>query len=181
MPPYNPKHHHRRSTRLKGYDYTLPGGYFVTILTSQREMLFGTVVNGEMQLNELGEIVNQEWLRTEEIRPYVSLDTFIIMPNHLHGINNLLDVRATGRSPLLPTEYSPPGPAPKSLGAIIAGFKAAATIRINKHRHTPSQSVWHRNYYDRIIRDDDELHKIRNYIVNNPLAWDDDEHNPIIR
>ncbi len=80
--------HHRRSIRLKGYDYTQAGAYFVTICTVQREEIFGEVVNGEMRLNPLGEIVREEWLKTAEIRSNVELheDEFVIMPNHVHGI-----------------------------------------------------------------------------------------------
>ncbi len=93
--------HRRRSTRLQGYDYRNAGAYFISICTWQREILFGDVIDREIKLNELGEIVQDEWLRTEVIRPdRVSLDAFVIMPNHLHGIIFLHDVGATGRSPL---------------------------------------------------------------------------------
>ncbi|MDH3944096.1 MAG: hypothetical protein OEV06_08395 [Anaerolineae bacterium] len=172
----NPKHN-RQSTRLKGFDYTLPGAYFITILTFKRQMLFGEVSGGEMRLNEIGEIVHQEWLVTEKIRPYVSLDSFIIMPNHLHGIIFIQDVEATGRSPL-PNTSQPHGPTPKSLGAIIAGFKSAATRSINVRRQTPGHPVWHRNYYDRIIQDEKELIKFRGYIEDNPIRWEHDKENP---
>lgn len=88
MTAYDPNRHHRRSIRLKGYDYTQPGAYFITICTHERAHLFGAVVEGEMRLNEWGEIVREEWFKTAQIRPYVTLypDEFVLMPNHVHGI-----------------------------------------------------------------------------------------------
>jgi putative transposase len=83
---YNPLIHNRRSIRLKGYDYSQAGAYFITICTNQRQPLFGEILNGEMILSEIGQIAYNEWLKTPEIRPYVSLDVFAIMPNHMHGI-----------------------------------------------------------------------------------------------
>src|SRR5688572_7993039 len=85
---FDPKTHHRRSIRLKGYDYTQKGAYYITIVTYQRRHLFGVVVNGEMQLNELGEIACAEWFKTQELRADVELhgDEFVAMPNHIHGI-----------------------------------------------------------------------------------------------
>ncbi|RME36986.1 MAG: transposase, partial [Thermoflexia bacterium] len=87
MAPYDPDRHHRRSIRLRGYDYTQPGAYFVTICAYDREPLFGEVVDGEMRVNKWGEIVREEWFRTTQLRPYVVLydDEFVVMPNHIHG------------------------------------------------------------------------------------------------
>ncbi len=127
-----------------------------------------------MTLNEFGKVAEREWLRTTEIRPNVALDEFIIMPNHMHGIVVIVEsnVGATGRSPL------PKGPTPKSIGAIVAGFKSAVTKRINDLRGAPYKPVWQRNYYEHVIRNEDELNEIREYIVNNPLKWDLDSENP---
>jgi putative transposase len=85
---YNPERHHRRSIRLRGYDYTQTGGYFITIVAHERALLFGEIVNGAMRLNEYGQIVRDEWFRTAVVRPYVMLypDEFVVMPNHIHGI-----------------------------------------------------------------------------------------------
>ena len=85
---FDPQKHHRHSIRLKGYDYTQSGAYYVTIVVYQRQHLFGEVVNGEMQLNELGQIARDEWFKTAILRPYVELheDEFVVMPNHVHGI-----------------------------------------------------------------------------------------------
>ena len=185
--PYDPKRHHRRSIRLKGYDYTRPGVYFITICTHNREPLFGRVVDGDMVLNALGEIVREEWFRTARVQPYVELfpDEFVVMPNHVHGIVWIMETRdhtppvgATGRSPLRIPPAHPRGPAPHSLGSFIAGFKSAVTRHINEMRGTPGARVWQRNYYEHIIRDNRALNAIRCYIAENPLRWRLDRYNP---
>jgi REP element-mobilizing transposase RayT len=164
----------RRSIRLKDYDYSQAGAYFVTICTYNKEWIFGNVVNGEMMLDEYGKVAREEWDRSAEIRREVELDFFVVMPNHIHGIVVIVEsnVGATGRSPL------PKGPTPKSIGAMVAGFKSAATRRINELRGTPYKLVWQRNYYEHVIRNEDNLNEIREYIVNNPLKWDLDSENP---
>ncbi len=179
---------HRRSIRLKGYDYTQPGAYFVTICTHGREMLFGQVVNGEMILNEWGQIVWEEWFRTAHVRPYVRLydDEFVVMPNHIHGIIWIVatdtphemrpPVGATRR--VAPTDERPRGPLPCSLGAIIGQFKSIVTKRINARRGTPGAPVWQRNYYEHIIRTERALNAIRHYIAANPRRWHLDRDNP---
>jgi hypothetical protein len=99
---YNPKIHHRRSIRLKGHDYTQPGGYFITICTYRRDEIFGEVISGEMKLSPLGRIVEEEWFRSGEIRKEIQLfeDEFVVMSNHLHGINWITDpVGADGIRP----------------------------------------------------------------------------------
>jgi len=170
----NSDRHRRRSIRLKYYDYSQAGAYFVTICTYNKKCLFGEVIDGKMVLNQFGKVVEREWLRTTEIRPNMQLDKFIIMPNHMHGIVIIdeSNVGATGRSPL------PKGPTPKSIGAIAAGFKSVATRRINDLRGTPYTPVWQRNYYEHVIRNEDDLSEIREYIVNNPMKWDLDVENP---
>jgi len=165
----------RRSIRLQGYDYAQAGMYFFTICTYKRQLLFGNVTNGEMKLNDLGRIVCDEWRKSTNIRHELELDSIIVMPNHMHGIVRLNDpsiVGATGRSP------SPSGPSKHSLGAFIAGFKAATTKRINNVRSTPEARIWQRNYYEHVIRDEESLNRIREYILNNPSQWDLDPENP---
>jgi REP element-mobilizing transposase RayT len=171
--------HQRKSHRLSGYDYTLSNAYFVTMVTKDRECLFGRVFGDSMELNELGEIVLQEWLRTPEIRAEIGLDEFVIMPNHLHGIIHLRDVGAHGGAPLRTPSTGVAFRAPRSLGSFIAGFKSAATKRINILRHAPGVPVWQPNFYDRIIRDEDELNRIRQYIIDNPAEWAGDPENPL--
>jgi REP element-mobilizing transposase RayT len=186
-PSHNPKQKHRRSTRLKGYDYTQPGAYFVTICTYQREPLFGQVITGQVELSEYGQIVQGEWLKSPAIREEIELDQFVIMPNHLHGIVNIVPVGAKGPLPPSPktkdslhsSKSSWQGPVPTSLGSFISGFKSAVTKQINQSRQTPGQPVWQRNYYEHIIRSDRALDAIRQYIDQNPARWDLDRYNPI--
>ena len=125
-----------------------------------------------MVLSEYGQIVEDEWLRTPSIRSEVGLDTFVVMPNHVHGIVVIKEderpdasVGAHGRAPLR--------------AAFIAGFKSAVARRINALRGTPGAPVWQRNYYEHIVRDDAEINRIREYILNNPMNWALGENNPI--
>jgi len=173
----NIPYHHRRSIRLRGYDYSQAGAYFITICTHEQICLFGEIINGEMRLNDAGQIVHDEWLRTADIRPNVELDAFVVMPNHFHGIVFLSDESRRGDRPVAPT---PMGPTPHSIGAIMAGFKSAATKRINELRGTPGAPLWQRNNYEHIIRDDESLNSIREYITNNPLQWEMDRENPVM-
>ena len=168
----------RRSIRLKGYDYSSAGAYFVTICTQNRECLFGEVVDEEMSINEIGTIVQAEWMRTADIRSNVLTDQFIIMPNHIHGIWYLIE-RDDGRGVLqyATTESQFRSPS-QTIGAIVRGFKSAATKQINESRGTPGKPVWQRNYFERVIRDEDELNRIREYIIYNPLKWADEQENP---
>ena len=160
--------HQRRSIRLKGFDYAQSGAYFVTICTKDRECIFGKIVDEEMRLNDKGAIVYAEWLRTTEIRINVITDEFIIMPNHLHGIIMINNGR--GVLQYAPTE-SPFRSPSQTIGAIIRGFKSATTKQINELRGTPGKPVWQRNYFERVIRDEDELNRIREYIIFNPAKW----------
>ncbi len=178
---YDPDRHHRHSIRLRGYDYTQAGAYFVTLCAQRRECLFGTITAGEMVLNELGQIVHEEWKRSSEIRREIELDEFVVMPNHMHGIVWIVemnDVRADGRPPQPGRAPQPTQRAPKSLGSFVAGFKSAVTKRINEQRGMPRVPVWQRNYYEHIIRNDADLQRIRQYIVNNPLKWELDQLHP---
>ena len=182
--PYDPKKHHRRSIRLRGYDYTWPGAYFLTICTHNRVPLFGRVVDGEMVLNVFGEIVREEWFRSTEIRTEIELfpDEFVVMPNHIHGIVWIVGDTVGAQRRCAPTAtirgVTPNNVSPGSLGAIVRGFKSAVTKRINAHRGTPGARVWQRNYYERIIRDQRALNAIRRYILNNPWRWHLDRYNP---
>jgi REP element-mobilizing transposase RayT len=179
----------RRSIRLQGYDYTQPGAYFITICTQDRACLFGKVADGQMQLNDAGKTAEQCWQEIPSHFPTVVLDVFVVMPNHLHGIVVLNDyVGATHASPLQRNNASPVqngvspgrprGPQGRSIASIIGSFKSAVTKRINEIRMTPGASVWQRNYYEHIIRDDESLNRIREYIANNPLQWEFDRENP---
>jgi len=173
---FDPEQHRRRSTRAKWHDYGRAGRYFVTICAFERACLFGAIVDGRMSLSEAGTVVEWHWHETPQIRPYVTLDGFMIMPNHLHGV-----VSITPHSPIpgnRAADTAPRGTAPGSFGAIIQQFKAITTKRINADRGLSGVPVWQRNYYDHVIRDADDLERIRAYIAANPSRWLDDEHNP---
>ena len=148
--------------------------YFVTVCAHHRECVFGDIVDGQIALNEYGKIIETELLNTPSIRPEMQLDTFVIMPNHIHvivAINTLFDVvGAHGRAPL----HRPP----KSLGSFVAGFKSICTKHINQIRRTPAIPVWQRNYYEHVVRNEKSLREIREYITHNPLKWDLDRNNP---
>ncbi len=143
--------------------------------------MFGQISNGRMNLNTYGEIVKQELLETPEIRREMILDEWIIMPNHVHVIVIINEcdgniVGAHGRAPLQqkPRLYRKP----KSISSFIAGFKSKVTKRINETRNTPGKRVWQRNYYEHIIRNEKSYEKIKQYIIENPLYWPQDEENP---
>lgn len=189
---YDPSKHHRRSTRLQGYDYSQAGAYVITVVTQDRAHLFGEVVGDEMVLNEYGQIVLDEWQASAGIRKEIELDAFVVMPNHMHGIVVIVDdvVGASGGRPDVVTQHGRPpangrppvaptanGPKPKSLGAMVAGYKSAVTRRINALREMKDAPVWQRNYHDRIIRNERELNAFRKYIEENPLQWALDQEN----
>ncbi|MEW5958621.1 MAG: transposase [Chloroflexota bacterium] len=176
----------RRSIRLKDYDYSQSGAYFVTICTYRQSCLFGVVAAGQVRLNEYGRIAHTEWLKSAEIRQEIALDVFVVMPNHIHGIvwitspdRSIGNVRTHARKGDRPVALTPPrGPAPKSLGAFLAGYKSAVTKQINQVRDSPGTPVWQRNYYEHIIRTERALAAIRQYIAQNPLRWELDRYNP---
>lgn len=188
---YDPEKHRRRSIRLKGYDYTQAGAYFITLCTYERQCLFGEVVDGVMRLNQLGLIVREEWIKTALLRPRVVLDAFVVMPNHLHGIIVLNDIcRGTRqraptvpRAPKTPVQQCPTTeqfgkPTSDSIPTIVRSFKSATTKRINALRATPGAPVWQRNYYEHIVRNEHDLERIRQYIAENPARWHLDRENP---
>lgn len=190
---YNPAIHHRKSIRLKGYDYSQKGLYFITICTHDRIHLFGKIENGKMILNEFGEIAAREWERSEEIRNEIELCEYIIMPNHFHGIVKII-AGANGRSPvrgisgmqvnLFNREINIgkrgneiPGMKAKSISSLVSGYKSVVTKRINQIRSMPGEKLWQRNYWEHIIRNEEEYLRIANYIKNNPLKWYNDKLN----
>jgi len=179
------KQYRIESTRLREWNYSRYGYYFVTICTKDKQHFFGDIVGDKMQLSEIGKIVSGEWEKTENLRDYVKLDEWFIMPNHLHGIviieNEENVVETHGHASLHPT--SPFGntfkaPLPKAnLSNVIKGFKSASTWTI--HRKGFTDFAWQSRFYDHIIRNEKELHEIREYIVYNPLKWQFDEENKI--
>jgi putative transposase len=196
---YNPDKHHRRSIRLQGYDYRQAGAYYFTICSHQRQCLFGEIISGVMHPNIIGETVEAIWNNLPRHFPFIELDAFVLMPNHVHGIilitDNQFNCRGEAFGQLIsdsqPESFAPnalPSPSdnPKiphgtqsgSLGAILQNFKSVATRRVNRlTRH--KVTIWQRNYYEEIIRDEKAYENIRRYIIENPLRWDDDEENPL--
>lgn len=191
-PKFDPQKHHRRSIRLKHYDYSWAGAYFVTIVTWHRDALFGEIVNGEMILNKAGRIVLAEWQELSKRLGYVQLGEFVIMPNHIHFIIFIRDES----HPALPNEFvqdalirsgnasdevsqPPRGPKPASLGALVGQFKSRTTRRLWKIPELAKTPIWQRNYYEHIIRDERDLQNKTDYIEANPALWDKDDENPI--
>jgi REP element-mobilizing transposase RayT len=165
---YDPEIHDRHSIRLRGYDYSQPGRYYVTICTQNKEHRFGEVVEGEMHRNELGDYVGRCWQWLAQQYPYVVLDEWIVMPNHLHGIIVITGCRGASRS--APTKRKP-------LGRLVGAFKTVSRGRINQMGGTAGRALWQRDFYDRIIRSERELNSIREYIRTNPPRWASDPEN----
>jgi REP-associated tyrosine transposase len=158
----------RKSTRLPDYDYTLPGAYFITICTNAGECIFGEVIEEKLRLNQYGEIVNDEWIKTAQIRSFIELDSYIIMPDHFHGI---VIIKDTGTARRAPTAERFSKPVEGSLSTVIRSFKSAVTRRINILRETPGQTVWQRGYYEHVIRHNEKINLVREYIAYNPARW----------
>lgn len=180
---YDPEKHHRRSIRLRGYDYAQLGAYFVTLCAQGRECLFGEVVDGQMHANEYGEIAEYTWRDLVNHSAGIELDVFVIMPNHVHGILFWHDPAGVG-SVGAGSEPAPTATVNHNAGKrhglpeIIRQFKTFSGRRINECRHTPGVQVWQRNYYEHIIRNDQSLNRIRQYILDNPARWAMDRENP---
>ena len=173
---YNPLIHHRKSVRLKDYNYSNAGAYFITICTHEGERLFGKIKDEEMLLNEIGQIAYNEWLKTPEIRHNVTLVVFTIMPNHMHGILLLEETIKTPNVavnnmsvPTLPKFRSPSN----NIGAIVRGYKSAVTKQANLMNF--GGSVWQRNFHEHIIRDEASYQKISAYIIDNVATWHEDK------
>ena len=183
---YNREKHNRRSIRLKEFDYSQPGAYFLTICAHGGNCIFGDIVDGKIHLNKYGRIVENEWLRSPEIREEIELDMYQVMPNHFHTIvtivgangvrrrRNCRNSKGERRSPLQNERKINS----ESLSSLIYGFKSSTTSKIKKLPINPGVPIWQRNYFEHIIGNDKELYQIREYIINNPLKWELDEEHP---
>jgi REP element-mobilizing transposase RayT len=191
---YNPEIHKRRSIRLKGYDYSQAGLYFITICCENRICRFGKIENNEMILNEYGIIAYNEWVKLAERFQNFELDVFQIMPNHIHAIIALNDtVRATlavaqndavapVRVSLVDTQNDAviragASPAP-TISDIVGAYKSLvsnACLKIYKSKNETMGKLWQRNYYEHIIRNEKAYENIANYIINNPAKWQEDK------
>ena len=195
---YDPARHHRRSIRLKRYDYSRSGAYFVSICIQNRECLFGDIVDGAMVLNDAGILIQTVWDEIPLHYSGIETDEFVVMPNHVHGIivivgagpracpdhEHAMQNKETGQ----PSQTGQPqGVAPTlSLSDVVHRFKTMTTKRytdgVKQHGWLRfSGKLWQRNYCEHIIRHENELHRIRDYIVNNPMKWELDRENPNAR
>ncbi len=149
----------------------------MTVCTQDRACLFGDILDGQMRLNEFGGIVAWTWQDLPNHVPNVALDAFVLMPNHVHGIVVITDTVGAGSEPA-PTEPAPTNTKRYALPEIVRQFKTFSARRINKCRGTPGAAVWQRNYYERILRSEESLNQVRQYILDNPHRWAYDRENP---
>ena len=166
----------RRSIRLKGYDYTQPGAYFVTMLASGHKCIFGEILDHEIVLSILGKLVEKYWLEIPNHFYNAEVKPFSVMPNHIHGINTLQEDDRRGTIYRAPTEEEFGKPVTGSIPTIIRTYKAA--ISRQARRELDMVNIWQRNYYEHTIRNDKEYNDIWKYIAANPLKWIDDQLNP---
>ena len=195
---YNPKKHHRRSIRLKGYDYSQAGLYFITICVQNRKCLFSDITNGKIKLNDAGRMVENQWLALPQRFTNIHLHEYVVMPNHFHAIleivvgatlvvapnipiapNNPITQIKKGQQGLAPTN----NPNKKTVGNMVGAFQSIATVEYirgvkNHNWERFDKKLWQRNYWEHIIRNDTECNRIANYIINNPRKWDNDKFNP---
>ena len=171
MVRYNPNIHHRRSIRLKGYDYSQPGLYFVTSVCKNRVHFFGKIENGKMILNDAGKMVNDEWLKLPKRFQNIRLHEYIVMPNHFHAILEIVNQNNVVGATLVV--------APTTLGDIIGAFHSITTVEYIRGVKTQNwkpfdKKLWQRNYWEHIIRNEKSYNKISKYIKTNPDNWDND-------
>ena len=191
--------HNRRSIRLKGYDYSNPGKYSITICTHSRQCLFGNVADREMALNDAGKMVDTWWNKITEKFPNALLDVYQIMPNHFHAIVGITDPNTVGADPRVcpygidsqnqgghadpPQHGMDYEQRPASIPGIVQWFKTMTTNKyirgVREGQFLPfDRKLWQRNYYEHIIRNEKSLQRIRNYIINNPGQWEQDRNHP---
>jgi REP element-mobilizing transposase RayT len=168
----------RATTRLPHYDYTSPGAYFVTVCSYGRRSIFDDPATQTL--------VEEVWNQIPSHFPGARTDEFVVMPNHVHGIIWILgrdgsDGGARARQRMVGAQHAAPlrrNVAPGSLAAVVRSFKSAVTRRVNQMRGAPRAHVWQRNYYERVVRSEAELHSVREYIRLNPAKWELDRENP---
>jgi len=169
------------STRLKGWDYSSAGFYYVTICTKDKRPYFGIIGDGVVQLSAMGEIAISYWMEIPEHFSSVGIDEFVVMPNHVHGIvvirsDAISRVETPHVASLLPEEDKRQfGPLkPGSLSKIIQGYKSAVTRQVRLMGE--QDFAWQPRFYDHIIRDEEDLRRVREYIQGNSIKWELDEY-----
>lgn len=160
--PFDPDRQHRRSIRFQNQDYSRVDLYFVTVCVQGREHLLSEIVDGKVVLSPAGRIVDWAWNDLPKHYPHVRLDAFVVMPNHVHGVLEIMEAD-------LPRRHALP--------EVMRAFKSFSARRINRRQGTPGAPVWQRTYYDRILRDTRELEAVRRYIAENPTSWHEDLEN----
>ncbi len=178
---YAQDRHHRQSIRLPDYDYSQPGAYFITIVTRGRECLFGEISGGKMHLSDAGWIVWDVWNSLPARYPQITIGTAMVMPNHFHGVI-IIPVRAIHELPLqeIPLRGNTRLQRRRmTLPLVVGYFKMNTAKRINEILGSQGIPVWQRNYYEHIIRDDEEHKRIHLYIESNIDNWINDEENPL--
>lgn len=181
---YNPEIHHRKSIRLKGYDYSKAGAYFITICCEKHKCRFGKIIEKDMDakmiLNDFGTIAYQQWEKLPDRFTNIELDVFQIMPNHMHWIIFLTDyVSWTGASPACTNGVN--DEKPKDVGDIVGAYKSLVSnecLEIFKKKYPAKMmgKLWQRNYHEHIIRDEESYNRISEYIINNPANWKKDKY-----
>ena len=166
----------RKQNRWFGYDYSMPGQYYITICTQNRIPHFGEVIDGKMILNDLGEIVNECWFDLPNHYKHCQLDEFVIVPNHVHGIIEIINDEYFKTAVSVGNGLKP-FPTIHGLSEIVRGFKTFSSRKINKSQNNYFQ--WQKSFHDRVIREGDDLESIRYYIQQNPVRWAKDKNNPI--
>jgi len=196
---FDPDIHHRRSIRLKEYDYSQPGAYFVTVCTHNRECLFGHIQENVMVMNDAGRMIEKWWQELPRKYPIVDMDAYTVMPNHFHGIVSIVGAVSRdhiepfsrccvgaalrGRPEELTTkDRGQPHRVAPTLGDMINWFKTMTTNDYIRGKHNQWRpfpgKLWQRNYYEHVIWDEHDLNEVREYITNNPAGWDRDDDNP---
>lgn len=172
----NPQHN-RRSIRLKGYDYSKQGLYFITVCSQDRICYFGQIKNHDMKMNDSGIMVQNEWMKLKTRFPNIDLHEFVVMPNHFHGIIEITAGASAGASVGASLVDAPA--TKTTLGDIMDAFKSITTVEYirgvkNHGWQRFNKKLWQRNYWENIIRNNGSYERIANYIINNPEKWNDD-------
>lgn len=183
---YHSDMHHRRSVRLKEYDYSSEGLYFITICTQDKKCMFGRIADENMYLNETGRMMERELMRTQQIRPNMVIHEYVIMPNHIHfiveithcrgGLNppddtnetNVINIMGNGQRGCIQGGFNPPLRWANTIGSMVRGLKSSMTKQLGR-------SIFQRNYYEHIIRNQHSYEEISDYIITNPSRWEKDQ------
>ena len=169
---YNPDVHHRRSIRIKNYDYSQSGAYFITLCIQNRECVLGEIVDRNMHLSSVGENVFVQWTNLPQRFSGLELHVFVVMPNHFHAIISINPVGAPLAAPCCVSNKKGAASSAPTLGRILRAFKSISAVEGNRLLNRSNQSFWQRNYWEHVIRNEKELMTLRQYILSNPAQWE---------